>query len=66
MSPLDAFVARANIVRMRSQLAASPDVPTQATLPQLLEEQVETLRAGEAEEDSQPDWLQRPLLVDED
>jgi hypothetical protein len=64
MSPLDAFVARANIVRMRLQLETSPDVTTQATLQQLLEEQVETLLAGEAEDDSKPGCLQSPLPVD--
>lgn len=55
MTPLDSFVARANIVRMRLQLATSLDAPTQATLQQLLEEQLEKLRAGEAEEDAKRD-----------
>jgi hypothetical protein len=52
---MDAFVARANVVRMRLQLAKSVDAETQATLRQLLGEQLETLRVGEAGEDSKPD-----------
>jgi hypothetical protein len=51
MTPMDAFVARANIVRMRSQLTMSQDATTQATLRQLLNEQREMLRAAQAQED---------------
>ncbi|ANP45820.1 hypothetical protein ATE48_07725 [Candidatus Viadribacter manganicus] len=51
---MDAFVARANATRMRLQLATSVDAETQATLRQLLEEQLETLRVGEAGEASKP------------
>jgi len=52
---MDAFVARTNIVRMRLQLATSMDAETQTTLQKLLELQLETLRAGETEEDLTPD-----------
>ena len=55
MTPMDAFIARANIARMRVQLAAPVDAKTRVILQQLLVEQLETLRAGEAEEDSKPD-----------
>jgi len=55
MTPMDAFIARANVARMRSQLATSANTETQATLRQLLEEQLETLRVGEAGEDSKLD-----------
>ena len=55
MTPMDAFIARANVARMRWQLATSVDAESQATLQQLLEEQLETLRVGEAGEDSKPD-----------
>lgn len=48
MTPTDTFVARANIVRMRRQIAVEQDAVTTASLQQLLEEQMETLRAGEA------------------
>ena len=48
MTPTDAFVARANIVRMRQQIAVERDAATTATLQRLLEQQIETLRAGEA------------------
>lgn len=54
MTPMDAFIARANIVRMRLQLATSLDAATQTTLQELLEHQLEALRAGEAEETSEP------------
>jgi hypothetical protein len=54
MTPMDAFVARGNIVRMRSQLTTSQDATTLATLRQLLEEQQELLRIGQAEESSTP------------
>jgi len=49
---MDAFIARANVARMRVQLATSVDAETQATLQQLLEEQLEMLRVGEGWEDS--------------
>lgn len=55
MTPMDAFIARANVARMRLQLATPVDAETRATLQQLLEEQLETLRVGEAGEDSKPD-----------
>ncbi len=55
MTPMDAFIARANIARMRLQLATSVDTETQGTLQNLLAEQLETLRVGEAWEDSEPD-----------
>ena len=55
MTPMDAFVARANVARMRIQLATSVDAETQTTLQQLLEEQLELLRAVQAEEGSRPD-----------
>jgi hypothetical protein len=45
---MDAFIARANVARMRLQLATPVDAETRATLQQLLEEQLETLRVGEA------------------
>jgi len=48
---MNAFVARANIVRMRLQLATFVDAAAQVTLQKLLEEQLEALRAGEAEND---------------
>lgn len=51
MTPMDAYVARANVARMRVQLATSVDAETQATLQRLLEEQLEALRVGEAWED---------------
>jgi hypothetical protein len=52
---MDASIARANVARMRSQLATSVDAETQATLQHLLEEQLDALRVGEAGEDSKPD-----------
>ena len=52
MTPMDAYVARANVARMRVQLTTSVDAETQATLQRLLEEQLEALRVGEAWEDS--------------
>lgn len=55
MTPMAAFVARANIARMRFQLATSVDAEKQATLQRLLEEQLETLRVGEASEVSKRD-----------
>lgn len=54
MSPTDEFVARANIGRMRQQIAVEQDLVTIATLQRLLEEQIETLRAGDAGEDHLP------------
>lgn len=51
MSPIDSFVARANIVRMRLQIAVEQDGAATATLQRLLEAQIENLRAGEAGED---------------
>jgi hypothetical protein len=55
MTPMDAFIARANIVRMRLQLATSVDAVRQATLQHLLEDQLEKLRTGEAENYLRPD-----------
>lgn len=52
MTPMNAFVARANIVRMRLQLAMPLDALTRTTLQNLLDEQLETLRSGEVEEES--------------
>jgi hypothetical protein len=51
MTPTDAFVARANIKRMRLQIAVERDPAASAILQRLLEVQKETLRAGEAGED---------------
>jgi hypothetical protein len=52
MTPTDAFVARANIIRMRLQIAVEADAAATAMLQGLLEEQLETLRAGEVVEAS--------------
>ena len=52
MTPMDAFIARENVARMRLQIATERDATTRATLHRLLEEQMETLRAGGAEEDT--------------
>lgn len=57
MTPMDAFIARANIARMRLQLATSVDTETQATLHNLLEEQLRTLRVGEPWEESEADQI---------
>jgi hypothetical protein len=54
MTPIDAFIARANIARMRQQIAVEQDATTTSTLQRLLEEQMETLRAGDAGEDHLP------------
>jgi len=54
MTPTDAFIARANIARMRQQIAVEQDATTTSTLQRLLEEQMETLRAGDAGEDHLP------------
>lgn len=50
MTTTDAFVARENIARMRSQLAVTADAVTQAMLRRLLEEQLEKLKVAEAGE----------------
>jgi hypothetical protein len=55
VTPMDAFVARENIVRMRTQLTISQDATTQATLRKLLKEQRELLRVAQAKEHSKPD-----------
>lgn len=54
MSPIEAFVARANIARMRLQVAAEPDCATKAAFERLLQAQIEILQAGEAEGASAP------------
>ena len=52
MPPIEAFVARANIARMRLQIAAEPDCATKAAFERLLEAQIEILQVGEAEDAS--------------
>lgn len=55
MTTPDAFVARENIARMRSQLSVTADAATQTMLRRLLEEQLERLRVAVADERSKPD-----------
>lgn len=55
MTTTDAFVARENIARMRSQLEVTGDAAKQALLRRLLEEQLKQLRDAEAGECSKRD-----------
>lgn len=55
MTATDAFVARENIARMRSQLEVTADAATRATLRRLLDEQLGRLRVAEACERSELD-----------
>jgi hypothetical protein len=52
MNPMEVFVARENIARMRQQIAVEQDGAARATIVLLLEEQEESLRGEAVEEGS--------------
>ena len=50
MTPLDAWIARANVERLRLLIATSRDVDEATVLQRLLDEQLAKMRAAEARE----------------
>ncbi len=54
MSPLDAFVAQANITRLRKLIAKVPNADLEVELQRQLQDELEKLRLGNVGESSPP------------